>query len=453
MLEIKYVLTAAFVCSVLSSIHFMAAILLEERRFSKKKTAFLWLTAGVILFLSVFLCYSFLSHPLRLVVSLLAGFLYFWGTFLHSSADGLWKKCYLWVTYGTFFCILWPISVTISKLIVPATGEILSYLVRSLLQFLLCLPILLFYRKYIRELIKDVSGFHSKSWFRLFVFSVIYLILFIFFMVTIVTLETVNMCLVILYVISICGYVSSIAICISTIYSMRKEERAELVKENMEYMVSYVESVRKMEEETRRLRHDIRHHNERIASLAREGNTRGILQYLGENEENKERKMYCPNICVNGILSSYADKMEEKGITFIAAADTPRSSIIRDVDYVSILSNLLENAFNAVLKMNSNGPVRVNIKRVGEKSVIVVSNPSPYIKIEGGLPLKRSTGIDSVITSARKYDGLVDYTFEDGYLTSSVVLNLCLSHGDTYEEKKRSSLNSDNSSHFYRVQE
>lgn len=423
MLETKYVLTAAFVCTVLSSIHIMAAILLEERRFSKKKTAFLWLTAGVILFLSVFLCYSFLPESERLIVSLLAGFLYFWGTFIYSSADGMWKKCYLWVTYGTLFCILWPVSVTLSKLIIPGEAKVLLYLIRSLLQFLLCLPLLLLYRKYIRELIKEVSGFHAKSWLRLFVFSVVYFVLFLYFMVSIVSYGALNKGLIILYVISVFGYASSTVICISTIYSMRKEERTELIKENMEYMVSYVESVRKMEEETRRLRHDVRHHNERIASLARSGDTDGILKYLGENEERRERKIFCPNICVNGILSSYADKTEEKGITFIVSSDTPRSSFIRDVDYVSILSNLLENAYNAVSRMNSSGPIRVDIKRVGEKCVIVVSNPSPYIKLEEGLPYKRSTGIDSIIISARRYNGLVNYTYEDGILTSCVVLN------------------------------
>lgn len=422
MLETKYILTAAMVCFILFSIHLLAAVLLEERRFSKRKTAFLWLVAGVILFLSVLVFYSFLPRRLRLAVSLLVSFFYFWGTFIYLSADGLWKKCYLWVTYGTVFCILWPFSVTLSKLILSPAHNVLSYLLRAFLQFIFCLPILLLYRKYIRELIRNVSGFHTRTWLNLFVFSIIYFVLFLVFMIFIVSLEEVSGRFVILYLLSVSGYVVATTICIGTIYSMKKEERDDLMKENMEYMLSYVENVRVMEAETRRIRHDVRHHNERIAFLARENDTKGILEYLGESGEERERQAFCPNIVVSGILSSYAGKAEEKGISFTASADTPVTTTINDVDFVSILSNLLENALNATLNLKSDGPIRADIKRVGDKTVIVVSNPSPPLKIEGGLPFKRSTGIDSIIISARKYNGDVNYSLSGGVLTAMVVL-------------------------------
>ena len=56
---------------------------------------------------------------------------------------------------------------------------------------------------------------------------------------------------------------------------------------------------------------------------------------------------------VNGILSSYARKAKEAGVEYTAQADTPVQSPIADVDFVAILANLLENALNACVKINS----------------------------------------------------------------------------------------------------
>ena len=60
---------------------------------------------------------------------------------------------------------------------------------------------------------------------------------------------------------------------------------------------------------------------------------------------------------VNGILSSYARKAKEAGVEYTAQADTPVQSPIADVDFVAILANLLENALNACVKINSPGPI------------------------------------------------------------------------------------------------
>lgn len=424
MLEAKYVFVAAIVCLILFCIHLSAAVLLEERRFSRKKTFVLWLIAGFVFFLVVYFCYSLLPSSIRLAVSLLVAFLYFWATFLYASADGFWKKCYLWVTYGTVFCILWPISVMLSKVLVPQNQDIFVYLLRAGLQFCFCIPLLLLYRKYVRPLIREVSGFHSANWLRLFVSSIVYFLLFLILMTLMSGENWLNKTLTILFFINICAFCASTVVSISIIYYMRKEGRDEAVRQNMEYMVDYVENVKQRENEIRRLRHDIHHHNEHIVSLAREGNCEEILKYLGSHEEKIEyQRSWCSNIVVNGILSSYESKAKEKGVEFVASADTPAHSKIKDVDYVSLLANLLENALNATEKIKSKGPISVDIRRVCEKVVIVVANPSFPFKLENGLPVNRSIGIDSITTTARKYQGEVNYSYDNNICSCCVVLN------------------------------
>ena len=46
---------------LLFAVHLPAALLLEKRKYSVKKTAFLWGLAGLVLFLDVYLCFNYLQ--------------------------------------------------------------------------------------------------------------------------------------------------------------------------------------------------------------------------------------------------------------------------------------------------------------------------------------------------------------------------------------------------------
>ena len=106
------------------------------------------------------------------------------------------------------------------------------------------------------------------------------------------------------------------------------------------------------------------------------------------------------------------------------SADTPAESPVADMDFVAILSNLLENALNGCKECGSQGEIRVDIRTVADKAVIVCSNPcKPGLAIENGMLRNRGTGIDSVILAVRKYDGDIRYELKDGCLAVCVILN------------------------------
>lgn len=424
MFGLKYTVAAFFFCVFLFSLHIVAALLLEERRFSRRKTVLIWSIAGIAFFAIIYLCHGLLPKPLGFFASFLGSFLFFWGSFVYASADGFWKKCYLWVSYGCVFCFFWSLSSYLSNLFAFKGSVVLVYYLRCIFQIAFCLPVLLLYRRYGCGLIREVSGFHSKNWRRLFIVSILYFLMFLALMMRLRSNEK-DIGLILFYVLVAFSFVAVNLVSVSNIYYMKKEARDELVKQNVEYLTSYVESVKETEKETMRIRHDVRHHYDCIASMAREGDADGILRYLGEEEEREERtSSFCPHVMVNGILSSYRNKTQEAGIAFIAQADTPFYSRIKDVDYVAILANLLENALNATKEMGCAGPIRVAVRSIGEKTVIVVSNPVPWgLRLEEGLPVNRSTGIDSIITASKRYNGEVKYKVEDGVCTACVVLS------------------------------
>ncbi len=422
--SIQKIIIAFFVSLLFFATHLTAGLLLQERKYSLKKTALLWGSAGIFLFLDLCFCFVFLSKPWRMLVALMLSYLYFWGIFICASADGFWKKCYLWITYGCVFCVSLSVSFYGCYLLVPNGSDAFVYFIRGVLYGVICFAILFAYHKYGRPLIRDVSGFRTKNWISLSVVSAIYFFTFVILLSKISADNGINPNTLLLFSLLVCSFALANILIISNIYQMRKEARDELVRQNVEYLMSYVENARKNEQESRRIRHNLRHHTERIAAMAREGNTEGILAYLGHNKEAPEFPAWCPNATVNGILGSYAEKAKKAGVEYIAQADTPEQSEVADVDFVAILANLLENALNACVALKSSGPIRVHIRNVGNKTVIAVSNPcGADLKLENGLPIARGIGIDSIISSSVRYQGDINYKIQEGICTACVILN------------------------------
>ncbi len=422
---IQRIIISFFVSLLFFATHTVAGLLLQERKYSAKKTALMWSSAGIFLFLELCFCFIFLSKPWRMPVALMLSYLYFWGIFIYASADGFWKKCYLWITYGSVFCISLSVSFYLCYLLVPNGSDTFVYFMRGVFYGIICLAIFFAYYKYGRPLIRDVSGFRTKNWISLNIVSIIYFLTFVILLSKITADNGINSNTLILFSLFVCSFAVANILIISNIHQMRKEARDKLVRQNIEYLMTHVENARKNEQKIRELRHNLRHHTERIAAMAREGNTEGILAYLGQNKEASESfSSWCPNATVNGILRSYAEKAKKAGVEYTAQADTPAQSKIADVDFVAILANLLENALNACVALKSPGPIQVHIRNVGNKTVIAVSNPcGAELELENGLPTARGIGIDSIISSSGRYQGDINYKIQEGICTACVILN------------------------------
>ena len=385
MTDPRYIGTILYVGLAIFAALLAAGLLMQERRWSVQRTALLWGAEGLILLLDLYLCFGLLPAPLRLPVSLTVGFLSYSAVFIAVSADGF---------------------------------------VRTALHIVTALPILLAYRKYGRPLLREVSGFRKQSWKLLSAVSAIYFFLFIALMSRIRLDDGVEPDTLFAFCSTVCTYAAVSVLSIGNIFYMRRDAREALVKQKLEYLASYMETVSRAERESRRIRHDKRHHDACIAAMARAGDTDGILRYLEQEQAVAENfPAWCPHPMVNELLRSYAEKAKAAGVAFTAQADTPAQSDVADVDFVAILANLLENALHACTAAHSAGPIRVHIRNVGKKTVLAVSNPCVNLKLENGLPAERSVGIDSIVSAAERYQGEVHYKVEAGVCTACVILN------------------------------
>ena len=74
---IQTIMTSFFVSLMFFAAHLTMGLLLQERKYPVKKTALLWGSAGVFLFLDVSFGFLFLSKPWRMPVVLTLSYLYF----------------------------------------------------------------------------------------------------------------------------------------------------------------------------------------------------------------------------------------------------------------------------------------------------------------------------------------------------------------------------------------
>ena len=90
-------------------------------------------------------------------------------------------------------------------------------------------------------------------------------------------------------------------------------------------------------------------------------------------------------------------------------------------DIVAILANLFENAIHGAAK-EKDPFIRIDIREGVDRLLIRAEN-----RCRRGLFVDESIygiGMNSIITAARKYEGMVDFSAENGVFTANVSLNL-----------------------------
>ncbi len=186
-------------------------------------------------------------------------------------------------------------------------------------------------------------------------------------------------------------------------------------------------------DEARKSRHDIRHHFLVLETMAKKGDVQGILEYLDEFSEKHagdDVLVYCEHFATNALLSYYSQQAGDEGIAFTAKCNIPSEIGISNKDLTIILSNLLENALNACRKIPDSDK---SIKMIGRYQdaglTLVIKNTSMTEpkKDSTGRYLSTShsghgVGIESVQTIVKKYNGVMDLTFDGKEVTISIML-------------------------------
>ena len=123
------------------------------------------------------------------------------------------------------------------------------------------------------------------------------------------------------------------------------------------------------------------------------------------------------------ILTMYKRRAKENGISVKISAKASNNLAIPPHDLVIVIANLFENAINATAKLKGKGKnIDIQIKDNPERLLIKIDNPCrANLSFDETL---YGIGIRSVITTTTKYEGMYDFTAEDGVFSAKIILNL-----------------------------
>lgn len=184
--------------------------------------------------------------------------------------------------------------------------------------------------------------------------------------------------------------------------------------------------------ETRRARHDMRHHFNALSSLADRGEWDTLREYLADVQQTipVTELNLCNNHAADSVLSHYSIICKSNDIPFITKLDLPQDLPVPEMELCLVLSNLLENALEASLRTDAERRFISVQAYLHSRSVILLTVENAFdgrINKKGGIfqSSKRrgdGVGIESVRHISEKNGGYSRFRYDDGKFRADVML-------------------------------
>ena len=178
------------------------------------------------------------------------------------------------------------------------------------------------------------------------------------------------------------------------------------------------------------MRHDMRHFLNNILNDLENNQNEHAIEYihtLFDAIDQTVRKKYCLNDTVNMIMTSYENRMKDENIDFHYHLDIPQQLSISYIDLTSILSNGLENAFKAVMLLENERFIELNMQEKCGKLLISIENNylNEPIFIDG-IPISKEKnhgfGTQSIAYTVEKLHGNCQFSTHQHHFKLRVVI-------------------------------
>ena len=214
--------------------------------------------------------------------------------------------------------------------------------------------------------------------------------------------------------------------------SLNRNARLQQKNQFLSMQQQRYESLKTAIDEARQARHDMRHQLNQISALAETGDLDGLKAYLAKTAARiPDLDMnFCENRAADSVVGYYCALAKREGVPFCAKLDLPQVLPVDEIDLCLVLSNLLENAFEASLRT---APARRRIELTAYlhgNSLALIQVENTYdgvIREKDGVFLssKRKgdgVGLQSVRHIAEKSGGVSTVTYQDGLFCAKVML-------------------------------
>lgn len=207
-------------------------------------------------------------------------------------------------------------------------------------------------------------------------------------------------------------FIAMVFILLKSLYfHIQRESRQELEVEILQSQLQSNEKMLQMRKEINSMRHDMKHF---IALLKKENTDlsskeirEAVRMYESANNTPVPVNTIVP--AVNYVLNIKQDEAVQKGLNFVCTLNITQPIAMEDSDLYLLLSNLIDNA---IIHVGLGKTIRVNIREVGDTSMVQVCNSvnGPVINPDGHFIASEGSdghgyGLKTIQTIANKYHG------------------------------------------------
>lgn len=214
------------------------------------------------------------------------------------------------------------------------------------------------------------------------------------------------------------------------------EEKNLLMKQQFKLQINHNKNIESLYSGMRSIKHDMQNHLLCLKSLANNNNIEEIkkyLQLLGQTIEKLNYKIKTGNVISDAIINEKYNIAKLENIEFVCNFIMPNDTLIDSVDLCIILSNCLDNAIEACIKIND--------KTIDKKIIITSYLKDLYLIIEVSntttdkikyknnkiISTKKDRnnhgiGLSNIEMIIKKYNGILDIITEENKFTLNIML-------------------------------
>jgi len=402
--------------------HAISGIYSSNLKYSKKTTFIIW---GIWLSLQGCLWYfgEFVINDMgmKFLSVFVSAFVFQYIIFFATTKGKLSQRLFTILTYSVFFCIFMAFNA-----VIQGTFPGMNIVIRLIVLCALLIGILYYFLNFVCPLCRVASKSMVAGWYPLVCVNVRFVITLVaisVFPVKIASIYEPGFIPLLFLSISIFAVYPVI---FSNIKNMTEVAMKRETEQQNKLLLLQIENENLQMAADRMARHDRRHHNLVLLEFANKNDIETVKDYLktlvDDDSDSLGEINYCKNPTINTVLSVYEKKAKNAGIKVKISARAGNDIPVSPKDMVIVIANLFENAINATKKIKSKEKIiDVDIREKETRLLVKIENPCKtnlkFDEVDYGI------GISSVITTTEKYEGMYDFTAQDGTFSSKVCLN------------------------------
>ncbi len=183
-------------------------------------------------------------------------------------------------------------------------------------------------------------------------------------------------------------------------------------------------------ERTSIARHDMKNHYAYIASLLEQKKYDEAYQYVSTVNEESYGNFHiidCGNRILSSILNLELSKARIKGIQLKYFVAVPKELPFKETDLCSLLTNLIDNALEAIEREKNGGSVDIQIYTKGGYLRISITNPTNRKEIN--LKTTKESqghgyGLKIIRSIVENYNGFLNMEIKDGMFETDIMMDM-----------------------------